>query len=80
MELVGKATGELVERHAHLHAHTELPPDVEMEARQSLTDLIMQLEELEKSVRPYLEAELNKHILEGEAALPPAAIADVPRR
>ena len=63
MELVGKATGELVERHAHLHAVGPAPPEIWLEITSSLRGLA---ENLKASSAHSIE----DHLYEGRDALP----------
>ncbi len=51
VELIAKATGELVERHQHLHAHIELPPDVVQRFDKTLREYTEQMKRLQPIIR-----------------------------
>ena len=69
VELLGKATGELAERHTHLHANAAVPAEVWREISSSLRDLSVQL------TNP-VESSIEDHLYEGEAALPSGMVSD----
>jgi hypothetical protein len=64
LELGAKLRGELIERHAHLHARQSLPEDVARELNENLRSL-RELQEAWRDRSPVL--------LKGEEALPPSA-------
>ncbi len=76
LELIARILGEIREQQLHLHTHDRIPSDVAIEINENLREMIRLYEEQ----KPMIEARMERHLLEGEAALPPAAIADVPRR
>jgi hypothetical protein len=66
VELIGKATGELVERHAHLHAHATLPPDLALE----LSRRFAEVAEVMREQEPLIRERMMRHVYEGPDALP----------
>jgi hypothetical protein len=68
LELLGKATGELVERHAHVHAVGRVDPQVVIELRDHLAALRKMQEDQPR--RPWILD--SPHVYSGEAALPRA--------
>ena len=66
MELIAKATGELVERHQHLHAHAVLPPDVAHRFDETLRAYTEQM----KRVQPIIRERMMRHVSVGEDAAP----------
>ncbi len=72
MELIAKATGELVERHAHLHVRTALPPD----AAQRFGEILKEHTEQMKRVQPIIRERVMRHVFVGEDAVPPALVGD----
>ena len=80
LELMAKMMGQLIERHAHLHYQSEIPPEEMRELSRIMREQIEYYQELKAEVDPIIQARMERHLLEGEAALPPAAVADIPRR
>jgi hypothetical protein len=68
VELNARLTGELVERHAHLHGHGMLTPEV---AEQFVSAMASMKESL-AVLRSGPSIRESPHLLEGEAALPRA--------
>ncbi len=68
VELLGKATGQLAEKHAHLHLEAPPPASVIAEFNDSLRSFV---EALRGASCPPLE----DHLYEGEAALPSAMVS-----
>ena len=66
VELIGKANGELIERHAHLHAHTEVSPDLIERFDKTLREYTEEM----RRVKPIIHERMMRHVYQGEAALP----------
>ena len=66
IELTARLTGELIEKHAHLHAAAGLTP----EAQQQLTDAVNVMREYKAQLPPPGSIKSDIHLLEGAAALP----------
>jgi hypothetical protein len=66
VELNAKLTGELVERHAHLHGHGALSP----EAAEQFIEAMAGMKESLAVLRSGPSIHESPHLLEGEAALP----------
>ena len=65
IELTAKLTGELVERHAHLHAG-----GLSLEARQQLADAVEVMRDYKGQLPAPGSIREDVHLLSGEAALP----------
>ena len=65
MGLIGKATGELVKRHAHLHASAELPPDLAHELNENLR----KVSEARERDAPITRERMLRHVLDGKDAV-----------
>ena len=72
LELDGKATGELVERHAHLHANVGRDP----ERGQALMDILQRFTEAQERAYPMIRERVMKHVFVGEDAVPTALVGD----
>ncbi len=72
LELIGKATGELVERHAHLHANVGRDP----ERGQALMETLQKLTEAYERARPIIHERMMRHVFEGKDAVPTALVGD----
>ena len=76
MELIAKATGELVERHAHLHAHTVLPP----ESIERFGEILRKHTEQMKRVQPIIRERVEQRVAMSTAAVLAPTTAYGPRK
>ncbi len=76
VELIGKANGELIERHAHLHAHTVLPPDVVQRFDETLREHTEQM----KRVQPIIRERVEQRVAMSTAAVLAPTTAYGPRK
>ena len=74
--LIAKATGELVERHQHLYAHTVLPPDVIHRFAKTLREYTEQM----KRVQPIIRERVRQRVAMSEAAVLAPTTAYGPRK
>ena len=76
LELDGKATGELMDRHQHLHAHTELPP----EAIERFGEILRKHTEQMKRVEPIIRERVRQRVAMSTAAVLAPTTAYGPRK
>ncbi len=76
MELIAKATGELVERHAHLHVNTGLTPEM----AQRFTEAFERMKKQQERDRPIIRERVRQRVAMSTAAALAPTTAYGPRK